>query len=631
MAVRKTGATKSGARKRVAPARAKRRDAAAEPEASLHGEVLVPVEPLLEPDATTARLLAEIERLRESEERFASTMALAAIGISHVDDDGRFLYVNPQLCAMLGYSEQELLGRTVKEISHPDDLDSTSNLSARLRDGTISSFKVEKRYLRKDGTTMWAGLTVAMKRDREGRKLYDVSIVEDISARKEAEQRVQYLASHDPLTNLPNRATFSELLASACMTARRYGRRFAVLFVDLDRFKVINDTLGHDAGDTVLRETAARLRRCVRGSDIVARLGGDEFVVLLQEAGDASVATRVADNVLAALGRPIEIRGRLSNVGASIGICLHPDGAQEDHAVLTNADIAMYLAKQSGKNTYRVYVNELGALAAERRAIETHLKGALARRELSLRYDAVTNPATHAVVAVEAGIVWTSPELGVVVAEKWLPVAEEAGFIMPINRWALRVACDDAATWQRAGLPPVPVAVSVSRGHVNDDAFADDVREAIEQSGLSPARLEIDVTESVTLGSPERAGAALASVKALGVGIGFAGFGVGRVAFADLKRFPVAVIKVGAERLRGIATDAEKQSYAEGLVALGKALGLTIVATGIVSAVDAELLGMLGCAAVQGPFCGAPVTASACAALLCERSPMPDQRALASS
>ncbi len=618
MAGKKSGAAKSGARKRVPASAARDTAAAPRPKVPADNEMQVQVERLLTPDTETARLLAEIERLRESEDRFASTMALAAIGISHVDDAGRFLYVNPQLCAMLGYTEQELLARSVKEISHADDLDTTVALSTQLRDGTIPSFKIEKRYLRKDGTTMWAGLTIALKRDREGRKLYDVSVVEDISARKEAEQRVQYLASHDALTNLPNRATFSELLNAACATARRYDRRFAVLFVDLDRFKFINDTLGHDAGDIVLREAASRLRRCVRSSDIVARLGGDEFVVLLQETGDPAVATRIADNILASLGRPIEIGGRSCAVGASIGICLHPDGAQEDHAVLKNADVAMYLAKQAGKNTCRVYMNELGELAAERRALETHLKGALARTELALRYERVLNPATHGVVAVEAGIVWTSPELGIVPAEKWLAVAESSGLIVPINRWALRTACEEAAAWERTGLPTTRVAVRVCHAQVQDDGFVGDVRDALERSGLAPNRLELDVTESVVLGNPERATAALAGIKALGVVIGFTGFGMGRAALADLKRFPISVLKVSGERLRGVAMDIEKQAYAEGIVALGKALGFTIVASGIVSAMDADWLSVLGCAAVQGPFCGAAIEAGACAALLSE-------------
>jgi diguanylate cyclase (GGDEF)-like protein/PAS domain S-box-containing protein len=315
--------------------------------------------------------------MRGSESRFASTMALAAIGISHVDDDGRFLYVNPQLCTMLGYTESELLALTVRDISHPEDVDTTREALERLRSGAISSFKAEKRYVRKDGSVIWVGLTVAAKRDRAGRVLYDVSIVEDISARKEAEQCIQYLANHDALTGLPNRARFTQLLAQECEAARRELRRFAVLFVDLDRFKIINDTLGHEAGDAMLRAAAARLRSCVRATDVVARLGGDEFVVLLKDVGEASIAGKVAANVLRVLAEPVTIQGHECSVSASIGICLHPDGRQEDNAVLRNADMAMYLAKQSGKNGYRVYVNELDVLAAERARMENQLRAAL--------------------------------------------------------------------------------------------------------------------------------------------------------------------------------------------------------------------------------------------------------------
>ena len=426
------------------------------------------------------------ERLRESESRFASTMALAAIGISHVDDDGRFSYVNPQLCAMLGYSERELLALTVKEISHPDDVDTTHELSARLRQGAITSFKAEKRYIRRNGSAVWAGLTVALKRDRDGRKLYDVSIVEDISARKEAEECIHYLANHDPLTGLPNRARFSHLLNVACETARRERRRFAVLFVDLDRFKIINDSLGHEAGDAMLRAAAARLRGCVRASDVVARLGGDEFVVLLQDVSEPSVAAKVASNVLKSLAEPVAIQGHDCTVSASIGICLHPDGDQEDQAVLRNADMAMYLAKQSGKNGYRLYVNELNALSAERAAIELRLRGALERDEYAVVFDARVDAATSEVVALEARIRWTNPELAAIATEKLSAAAEAAGLLVPINQRALRAACAARAGWRGVGTT-MPVAVSVATGQVTDHAFVGEVAKFCAVPASSPA------------------------------------------------------------------------------------------------------------------------------------------------
>ena len=558
------------------------------------------------------------ERLRESEQRFASTMALAAIGISHVDDDGRFLYVNPQLCAMLGYSESELCALTVREISHPEDVETTQELSSKLREGVIASFKAEKRYIRKDGSVVWAGLTVAQKRAPDGRKLYDVSIVEDISARKEAEQCIQYLANHDALTGLPNRARFSHLLGLACEAARRDRRRFAVLFVDLDRFKIINDTLGHEAGDATLRTAAARLRGTVRASDVVARLGGDEFVVLLQDVGDAAVAGKIAGNVLKALIEPMDIQGHDCTVSASIGICLHPDGEQEDQAVLRNADMAMYLAKQSGKNGYRLYVNDVHVLSAERTAIETAVRGALERSEYALCFDARLNAATNAVAALEARFRWTNAELAAVPAQKVAAAAEAGGLLVPINQRALRAACEAAAAWSRAGAAAVPVAVSLAAGQITDAAFVAHVREVLAGTELEPGLLELDATEDTLLYDPVRAARTLAALKSLGVTIAIDAFGTGKASFADLQRFPIDTLKLHAARTENIALDLDKQRYVEGVLALGQALRLRVVAAGVTTPADADFLRVNGCFALQGPIAPQSLSTEECEALLRE-------------
>ncbi len=559
---------------------------------------------------------AAVERLRESESRFASTMAVAAIGISHIDDDGRFLYVNPQLCAMLGYSERELLARTVRDISHPDDLDTTHELSSRLRHGSIASFKAEKRYVRKDGTAVWAGLTVAMKRDGDGRKVYDISIVEDISARKEAEQCIHYLANHDALTGLPNRARFSYLLGLACDAARRDQREFAVLFIDLDRFKIINDTLGHEAGDSMLRAVAARLRGCVRGADVVARLGGDEFVMLLQDVGETAVACKVAANVLKALAEPVAMQGRKCTVSASIGICLHPDGEQQDQAVLRNADMAMYLAKQSGKNGYRLYVNELNALSAERAAIEAQLRAALEREEYIVRFDARVDAQTSSVVAFEARVRWTNPELAAVAAHKLMAAAEAGGLLVPINQAVLSAAFEACSQWRRAGLTAVPVAVGLAAGQVTDQAFPGEVREALSRTGLDATLLELELTEDVLLYDTARAARTLTALKSLGVSLAVEAFGTGRASFADLQLFPLDSLKLHSARIVGIAFDLDKQRYAEGVIALGQALGLAVIAAGVASAADADFLRANGCKTFEGTVGPHGLSADDCAALL---------------
>jgi diguanylate cyclase (GGDEF)-like protein/PAS domain S-box-containing protein len=306
-----------------------------------------------------ARTIAH-EQLRESQAHYSNMVELAAIGISHVDLDGRFVHVNRRLCEMLGYSREELLELGIRDVSHPDDRSMTDTDRARLDAGEIDSFKAEKRYLRKDGTPIWVRLTVAATRRPDGRTQHHVSIVEDISEQRLAEARIQYLATHDEMTGLLNRTMFGEFLGRAIARSRRPGRRFAVMFVDLDRFKAINDSLGHESGDALLKVIATRLRASLRTSDVVARFGGDEFVLLVEDVNDRSAAEVVARNLLAAVLQPVPIAGQECCITASIGIALCPDDAQDADGLLKHADLAMYHAKEQGKNGFQYYSATMG-------------------------------------------------------------------------------------------------------------------------------------------------------------------------------------------------------------------------------------------------------------------------------
>ena len=556
------------------------------------------------------------ERLLENEQRFASTLALAAIGIAHVDDSGRFRYANPQLCQMLAYPEDELLRMNVKEISHPDDVNVTDGVRERLRMGEIDSFKTEKRYLRKDGGTIWVALTIAARRDRAGRHLADVSVVEDISARKLAEERVQYLATHDGLTGLPNRALFAQLASLAIENARRHDCRIAVLYIDLDRFKTINDSLGHDAGDVLLREMASRFRGCLRGSDVVARLGGDEFVVLLPEiSGQAQVAL-LARVLLSAALRPVEIHQQECRVTASIGICLHPQAGQDDQAVLRNADLAMYAAKEEGKNNYQFYSPSMQARTAGRLALEMHLRHALERNELSLQYQAKVEIDTDIITGVEALLRWNNPELGAIPPVQFIPVAEETGLIIPIGHWVLRTACAQNAQWLQEGLPPVRICVNLSMRQLEDPGLIEDLQSALEQSGLPPHLLELELTESMIMHNTERAVRILGSIKSLGVRLAIDDFGTGYSSLAQLKRFPIDTLKVDRSFIREIARDAEDRAITEAIIAMGKTLSLTIVAEGVETAEQKAFLRERACDEMQGYYFSTPVHPDEFAALL---------------
>ena len=562
-----------------------------------------------------------LAHLRESEQRFAATMEWAAIGIAHVDDDGRLLYVNPQLCKMLQYTEQELTGRSIQAISHPEDTNASDEMRAALRAGKIESFKIEKRYLRKDGTSIWVGLTIATKRDGAGRRIADVSIVEDISVRKRAEERVKYVATHDGLTGLPNRAMFSELLNFALESAKRRGTQVAVLFIDLDRFKIINDSLGHDAGDEMLREISARLRQCLRASDVVARLGGDEFVVLLQDIDAQSQAAKVARNIGSATFRPVVIQGQECRVTASIGICMHPIAGQDERSVLKHADMAMYLAKEVGKNNFQFYSPSIQAQSAGRLALEANLRRALELNELALHYQAKVNLSTGAITGVEALLRWQNPELGAVAPVNFIPVAEETGMILPIGKWVLRTACTQNVAWQKLGLPHVRVCVNLSLRQLEDPDLVPEIEAVLRETGMDPDLLELEVTESMIMQDADRSVRVLKAIKALGVRLAIDDFGTGYSSLAHLKRFPIDTLKLDRSFIREIARDAGDRAIAQAIITMGKTLNLTIVGEGVETLEQQTFLCQQACDEMQGFYFSTPVGPEEFAALLQQHTP----------
>ena len=548
-----------------------------------------------------------MDRLRESEEKYANMVELAAIGISHVDLSGRFVHVNRRLCEMLGYGREELLGKSVAEISHPDDRLNTENNRMRLAAGEIDSFKAEKRYLRKDGTPLWVHLTVASRRGVDGRRLHDISIVEDITERREAQSRIQYMATHDGLTGLANRTLFNELLANAIERQRRYGGRFAILFLDLDRFKTINDSLGHEGGDQLLKEMATRLRSYVRASDVLARFGGDEFVVLVNQIKDRDTAALVARHLLHLTLKPLPIADQQCRVTASIGIAMYPDDAPDATTLLKHADMAMYRAKDEGKNGFQFYSPDIGALSERRLRIESGLRDAVARGEMTLHYQAKVDMASSDIRGAEALLRWTNPELGSVPPSQFIPVAEECGLIVPLGHWALFNACAQTVAWLHQGLPPISMAVNLSPRQFQDPNLVESIKQVLADTGMPPTLLELEITESVMLHDIEVAVQKLVAIRNLGVRLAIDDFGTGYSSLSQLKRFPIDSVKIDRSFIRGIPQDRDDMAITEAILALGKTLGVTIVAEGVETVEQQAFLKRHACHEMQGFYFSRPI------------------------
>ncbi|HEY2685101.1 MAG TPA: EAL domain-containing protein [Steroidobacteraceae bacterium] len=431
--------------------------------------------------------------------------------------------------------------------------------------------------------------------------------------RRETEQRlahaerVEHLAYHDALTGLPNRSMFSRELNRHILEAQRYQRQLAVAFIDLDRFKQINDTLGHEAGDQLLKTVAKRLLTSVRDSDTVARLGGDEFVIMLPQITQANDAAVVAQKVLASIAVPFTLIGQEFRVTASIGIGVFPQHGIDEETLKKNADIAMYQAKAEGKNNYRFYSESLNANSLERLALESSLRHALERNEFRLCYQAKREISSGRIVGTEALLRWESPDLGTVAPMQFIPVAEESGLIIPIGKWILRTACAQNVAWQRAGAPPLNVAINLSPRQFADEGLLRDVQGILQETGLEAHYLEFEISESILIQNVEATLKVLTALKSLGVRIAIDDFGTGYTSLTTLQRFPLDTIKIDQKVVQGIAADDKNAGLTDAVIAMGKNLSLTVVAQGVETSEQAEFLRQHACDELQGFYFNRPM------------------------
>jgi diguanylate cyclase (GGDEF)-like protein len=420
-------------------------------------------------------------------------------------------------------------------------------------------------------------------------------------------QRVEYLAYHDGLTGLPNRSMFSKLLSQRISEAHRYHRQLAVAFLDLDRFKQINDTLGHEAGDQLLQEVAKRLRASVRESDTVARLGGDEFVVLLPELGDATYAASVAQKILSVIAKPFTLIGHEFRITASIGISAYPEDGLDEQTLTKNADIAMYQAKAEGKNNFQFYSENLNANSLERLTLESSLRHALEHNEFRLCYQAKRDIGSGRITGMEALLRWEHPDLGLVAPMQFIPIAEETGLIVPIGRWVLETACSQNVAWQSAGVPPLNIAVNLTARQFSDEHLLEDVTAVLETTGMDPHLLEFELSESLLIRDIETTLRILTGLKRLGIRIAIDDFGTGYSSLATLQRFPLDTIKIDRSLIHDISAEPEGTGLADAVIAMGKNLSLTVVAQGVETAEQADYLRTHACDELQGFYFNRPL------------------------
>jgi diguanylate cyclase (GGDEF)-like protein/PAS domain S-box-containing protein len=562
---------------------------------------------------------AALEALRESEEKYRSILENIQEAYFEVDLKGNFTFFNDSLCRLTGWSRESLRGTNYTHFSDQEN----SRIVFQAFNNVYRTGQPTQGFdwliVRKDGTKRYIEASISLKKDHSGKPVGFKGVIRDITDRKRIEQELNYMATHDALTGLPNRLMFNQLLNQAIQSSKRHKKQLAVFFIDLDRFKIINDTIGHEAGDQLLQEIARRFRSSLRAVDVVGRLGGDEFVILIEDFTDFGQVKAVAHKVLSSAIKPLVIMGEECRVTASIGISVYPKDGQDEQTLMKNADIAMYFAKEEGKNNYQFYSKDIKAQSNERLSIETNLRRALERNELYLKYQARLDFKTNHITGVEALLRWDNPYLGSVTPTQFIPVAEETGLIIPIGKWVLKTACHQNVAWQKDGLPPVCMAVNLSLRQLMDDHLLADIKNALNESGMSPELLELEITESMVMHNPSKLISLLSQIKEMGVRLAIDDFGTGYSSLAQIKRFPIDTLKIDRSFIRDLPLDTEDKAITEAIIAMGKTLSLTVVAEGVETLEQENYLRERVCDEMQGFYFCKPITADKFAELLRER------------
>lgn len=547
------------------------------------------------------------EVLMKSEQKLRLHVQQAPLAFIEWDLLFRVVEWNPAAERIFGFSREEARGRHAASlIAGERSCESVAGLWKQLLAQKRSAqVTVENRT--RDGRTIICEWFYTPLTDPQGRVSSVITLAQDVTANRQAQERLNYLAYHDELTGLPNRALFSDRLSQAMIEARRQGRCVGVLLLDIDNFKLVNDTMGHDAGNVLLRDIGMRLAACVRDGDSVARFGGDEFGLVLADMADPRDAMKVTQKIFDAFAQAFKLEGREFFIGASIGITVYPNDSDELDGLVKNADSAMYHAKAQGRNNFQFYSADLTARARSRLVMETNLRHALSRGEFQLQFQPKFSVATGAISGAEALIRWHSAELGMVSPNQFVSVAEESGLILPIGEWVMRSACEQMQRWRAAGLPAISLAVNISSRQFGNGRLVEMIAGVLASTGFDPTQLEIEITESLLMGGSMAIVAELARLKELGISISVDDFGTGYSSLSYLKRFPVDTVKIDRSFVSGLPDDQDDAAIVRAIIAMSHSLRMRVIAEGVETSAQSQFLRDAGCQEIQGYYCGRPV------------------------
>jgi len=555
----------------------------------------------------TKRKHAE-EALRQAEEKYRAIFEDAVVGIFQITPEGRPLSINRALAHMHGFDSPEQFLLEVSDVGsqifvNPGQM---SEMTKDLEQHSVIH-GVEIEIYCRDRTKKWVVANMRAGRASNGAIAILEGTIEDITDRKNAEQRVQFLAYYDALTGLPNRTLLRDRIATALAGARRRKEKLAVLFLDLDRFKIINDSLGHSIGDLLLQEVAERLKTWVRGQDTVSRVGGDEFVIVLTGIANETNAERAAEKIVNTISTEFSIGGHVLNISCSIGVSIFPRHGTDAEMLIKNADAAMYCAKQNGSKRIQFFTEDLNAQMVERLTLENGLRTALARNEFFLEYQPQADLGTGQLIGFEALLRWRSPTLGLVPPDRFIQIAENCGLIVPIGAWVLRTACLQAHEWQQEGLPAVTIAVNVSAVQFRQDGFRDLINDVLRDTGMAPQTLELELTESLLLTNADVVFSVLQELNEMGVKLAIDDFGTGYSSLSYLKQFRVDKLKIDRSFIRDIGTDPDDAAITAAIISMAKSLNLEVIAEGVETEEQMSFLGLHHCDQIQGYYLSKPL------------------------